>query len=704
MWSSRFPALRSQAGHPFSVNGPAAKALSQLIPEGGDRVALLRQKFGERAAGELLALAREPDQEMLGEGLVVFGRRLEAAGRTQLAAEVYGAVAGIKAEDTLPHFQKIQQTASRQLAALEGKGSTFGLRAEVLGRNLFAGGIDYRLAGFMVLGAGLFQATKSLAWARLWARPVTGFWSGVLTRGAGAHLVSAAAGLAVQAPATSLLHRSWLAASGETVDWDLLSISREAAGMAIAQSVMSFSGWLGSKVSGAAFLQPAVSFFGMLGARSLEIGVGLRPQEQGGTLLADTFAEWIGLSVGARLGFSVLGSGWSRFRRDLALRGKQWEFARPVFAAFSQTAPGTAKPNMVFAQRWDIGTSIERLMRWVDVKPSRDDSPLRRYPKLRSSLTRAGITPEEGEELFNLVVQRAGEGGARAAQSLSAAVNAMGRLQFSFEQMRSLLGVVGKAGENYSLLIAQIPHATRAVRKLRESREAKHRFLANIGEKAGSRADLVYGNLAPAVRSMAEEGWALGIMQEMILGMLDRAEDQISTVLGNFDAAFVASHEENWLYRDKIRLYSLLAQPAEDSQTMAWRYRKGFPRAIDAMKTSGWESEDRFEVMLALLEATDIDTALINFPKAVRALDAQEWPSSLSVAFFPDVFRQAGRRAGHFLWCLPALSFALTQKGHLPRVQRDLLPNFAEGSQYMNVFDLVGLVEANKPKLNRKEN
>ncbi|MDL1873375.1 hypothetical protein FBR05_14440, partial [Deltaproteobacteria bacterium PRO3] len=122
---------------------------------------------------ELQFLAREGDAELRAEGLLALARREEAAGRLEVAAELYAAV--VQEADAVGALRErpLRTRAQEGLDAILGRGA-FGPRAEFLLRNLAQQSSDPAMLFAMGTAGAVFRMTRLATLSRLASTPNPG--------------------------------------------------------------------------------------------------------------------------------------------------------------------------------------------------------------------------------------------------------------------------------------------------------------------------------------------------------------------------------------------------------------------------------------------------------------------------------------------------------------------------------------------------
>jgi len=298
----------------------------------------LRNVLDETGRRELESLRSESDPQLLAEGLLNLGIRLEQADRVEAAAAIFSELA----ERNLgPESQRARQG----LDAILGRGA-LGARSEFLLRRLAREAADPAMLAGMAGAQAVFGLTRMALLSRLAASPTASFF----TRGFGARALASAGAFAVEAPSFVGFTRGAQAALGRDQDWRLATLSREVASSYLTLGAMKLTSWgmqtLFPRSQGwsAAFYQQAGMLGGIALSHRLETSLGLRPQVDGATTLVDSLALLLQFHVGGRLmqgafpeieGFSrelawrerILTEQPSKPRSDFGLFGPASDFA-----------------------------------------------------------------------------------------------------------------------------------------------------------------------------------------------------------------------------------------------------------------------------------------------------------------------------------------------------------------------------------------
>ncbi|HKY63679.1 MAG TPA: hypothetical protein VJR29_09690 [bacterium] len=268
--------------------------------------------FGKAAYAELESLSRERDAELQREGLFSLASRLEGAGREEAAHRLYA---------LLPDHPK----AEARKAALEGRGN-FGAAFETQLRRLSREIFQPQAILPMAAGSAVYGLARGALLGRLLANPRAALW----TRGLGARGAAAGGAFLAEVPAFTIssraLHRLAGSEAGSSWGGDL---GRSALTLGLFKSFGAAGQWAarGGNLPPALAGQAAI-FTGLLAAHRLEEKIGLRPEVGSGAVWGEVLGSMLSLNLGSRLGQSLLGSRYARFRRELDLRAAT---SRPLF-------------------------------------------------------------------------------------------------------------------------------------------------------------------------------------------------------------------------------------------------------------------------------------------------------------------------------------------------------------------------------------
>ncbi|HKX13375.1 MAG TPA: hypothetical protein VJP40_09495, partial [bacterium] len=160
---------------------------------------------------EFLAVTREQDGELRGEGLLSLAGRQERAHRRELAIEIYQEI--LNSPETP---EPIRNRAQRRLDAHLGRGA-IGDRAEVLLSRFCEEATEPTSLLAMTVAGAAFRATRFLTLSRLAANPT----ANPLTRGLGMRAVAGLSGFGVEAAVFPLTGRLGNLALGREQDWSL---------------------------------------------------------------------------------------------------------------------------------------------------------------------------------------------------------------------------------------------------------------------------------------------------------------------------------------------------------------------------------------------------------------------------------------------------------------------------------------------------
>ncbi len=303
------------------------------------------------AAAELRAIEEEGDPEFFSRQLLNLGGRLEAAGRIELAAELYAAVARDSGPLGAGQVPSLRIRAQASLDALLGRGA-LGPRAEFLLRRLTREATDPVTIFALTAGSSTYALTRLTVLGRLLRAPAA-----ALTRGRGARGLASLAGFALEAPAFTWAGRLGNQALGRAQaggPWggDLASSYLVLGGLKLA-------GWGSDSLYrglapavGAVRERPLRTVFqqlsmltGILLGHSLEAGLGLRPHQSGATTLIDSLALLVQSQVAAQLGRRVLGPELEAWNRVLDFQASAPP-PRPLGLESSLVLAGPALPRV----------------------------------------------------------------------------------------------------------------------------------------------------------------------------------------------------------------------------------------------------------------------------------------------------------------------------------------------------------------------
>ncbi len=278
---------------------------------------------------ELEALAREPDRDLLREGLFGFASRQEHEGRLELAAEIYQAL-GANPNSPLPNASRpasLTQRAQARLDALLGHGAAGG-RIEFLMRRLSEEATDPAMLAAMGISGGVFRLTRMATLSRLAISPA----ASVITRGLGARALASLVGFSIEAPLFTTVGRFGHAAMGRDIDWSASAWGRELASSYLVLGGMKLTGWAGASVAESsalrgvsrAVLRPTIQQGSMLGGillgRRLEEIAGLRARQPGDTLLVDSLAMLLQFHAAGQLSQTAFGPEFSSWEAAVEAR------------------------------------------------------------------------------------------------------------------------------------------------------------------------------------------------------------------------------------------------------------------------------------------------------------------------------------------------------------------------------------------------
>ncbi len=315
------------------------------------------------ARRELESLTRETDDCLYLEGLLTLAQREERAGRVDVAAELYAAVAQETGAAGALRERPLQDRARGALDAILGRGAA-APRAEFLLRGLAQQASDPAAIFAMGVAGSVFRMTRLAALSRLASTPGTNF----LTRGLGARLSAGALGFLAEAPAFTAASRLGHAALGREQDWSPGAIGREFAGGALTLlGLKAFGGFSGLALRRYAqdpglsagllrtLLPQAAMLAGILASHRLEARLGLREHHDGATEFTDAFATLLQFHAGGRLAHQAFGEAQARGDRLIDARGEAL-LSVPRLEALAPRLPRLVTaggpgdlPNTVFA-------------------------------------------------------------------------------------------------------------------------------------------------------------------------------------------------------------------------------------------------------------------------------------------------------------------------------------------------------------------
>lgn len=314
-----------------------------------------RAHLGASAQAEVRSISRETDSALAAESWLAFAQRQEAAGEIESAAEVYAALQSTPDVSEVGNATWISRRAQERLRVLAG-GGRMGDRFEFLARRFAAQAADPAMIAGMGAAATVSSLVRLGTLSRLLASPA----SNVFSRGVGARILAASAAFAPEVGAFWAASRTMSAALGREQTWDLGSVSREWASLALGLGLLKFSGWLsrglfdrvhgigGTSTQGLSALtrasRPWVEQLGIFGgislAHYLEPRLGLRPLGSSESFWSDSLATLLQFHVGGRLSAQVLGPRYAAWQQALVLRTQ-------VLSA--------STPRMILSQPFELG-------------------------------------------------------------------------------------------------------------------------------------------------------------------------------------------------------------------------------------------------------------------------------------------------------------------------------------------------------------
>jgi len=298
---------------------------------------------------ELEDLLREPDSQLLAEGLLSLARRNAVSGHASFAALLYQSLA--ESSEEIP--EAARREAHHQFEILQGRGN-WGDRSEFFLRHFASQASDPALLLGMACGGVIYRTVRGLALGELAAASTLG--STALRFSAGA------TGFWVEAPAFVLATRGIRSVLGTNEPEGTPDLGREILSAYVFLGAMKLAGgatdllqrrWVGEAAGlspvrrFSTLLFPQVGMFGgiLLGHR-LERSLGLRPDQDSASLLAESLATLFHFHVSGRIFQELAGPRFQAWegamdRRTEALirRPLVW---RPLQPAPSLTELGSA--------------------------------------------------------------------------------------------------------------------------------------------------------------------------------------------------------------------------------------------------------------------------------------------------------------------------------------------------------------------------
>lgn len=200
----------------------------------------------------------------------------------------------------------------------------------------------------MLAGSAVFSVARSALLGRLLANPS----ATLLTRGLGARLAASSGAFLLEAPAFSLAARGFYRLAGHEPQSTFASdLARNALTLGLFKAFGSWAEIFARRGNVAPqLLGQAALFTGLMAAQSLEERMGLRAASSQATGVVEALSSLLNLGIGARLGRSLFGDSFTRFSRELELRGQS---ARP-----SAIDAGDALSQASFAVASGFGRSM----------------------------------------------------------------------------------------------------------------------------------------------------------------------------------------------------------------------------------------------------------------------------------------------------------------------------------------------------------
>ncbi len=271
------------------------------------------RRFTSQELAELESLASEPNRRMAGEGLLLFGRRLENADRLDSASEVYASVATLGEES-------LAERGRQRIEAMLGQGST-GLRVEFLLRRLAGHACEPTTLLALGTAGALFRATRLATLSRLVASPT----SNLLTRGFGAQALASTAGFAVEGSAFTFTGRLGSEALGRSQDWSPTAVAGDLASSYLVLGGLRLAGgasrFIARNTGVQGYSQKVFEQAGMLGGiylgHGLEQITGLRPALPRATTWVDSLGLLLQFNLAGRLSRNLPGERFAAWERGL---------------------------------------------------------------------------------------------------------------------------------------------------------------------------------------------------------------------------------------------------------------------------------------------------------------------------------------------------------------------------------------------------
>lgn len=303
-----------------------------LLAHSPDPATVLQAIFPEGLQGvagrQLHSLAQASDPQLFLRDLLALGREWQSQGETQNAAAVFHYLVETQAKSPLG-----QEAASR-LELLQGGGSR-AERLELQTQTFLGQATDWKLIVPMMAASSFYHLSHRAIFTQL-------------SRGAGragsftasqARLLSGAGAFVGETTVFSLGTRSLLAASGAPVAWDVASVGQDwlragltlgvlkGAGKIGAHGSRHYAAWRGQAPwryrdqAAASLLRHGSGYLGLVGAHYLEAELGLAPHSS--TPWLDGLSAYLSLTLGAKLGYQVLGPKFAAWQQRLA-SSKPW--------------------------------------------------------------------------------------------------------------------------------------------------------------------------------------------------------------------------------------------------------------------------------------------------------------------------------------------------------------------------------------------
>ncbi len=299
----------------------------------------------------LVNLSEESDREIFYQDLLNLGTGLAAQEREAVAVPVLAFLSAGPEGISTP----LRQRADQEFQALLGQGPLGG-RLEVMSRRLMHEATDWRVIVPMMAGSTVYQLGRTASLARF-GNPLSKAW---YARGLGLRGLAGTIGYTGEVLTFANLSRGLRQATGDPVG----PYGEEMASAALTLGLLKASGFIFHRMSFWAHgmdelghatrlapwqrvsstVMPQLGIFsGLMAARGLESWVGWQaPITDGGALITETLGTMFALSVGTRLGHTVLGPRFHRFTQNL---GRSAEIYAQYADRGGPPPAGAAAPN-----------------------------------------------------------------------------------------------------------------------------------------------------------------------------------------------------------------------------------------------------------------------------------------------------------------------------------------------------------------------